>query len=149
MASPAEYRFPDDLFYDRDEHLWVRLEAERVVIGMDQLAQAALGPIVHVALPELNSVVSRGDSVGSLEAEKMVTNLIAPVGGKIIEINEAAIEHPRLIQDEPYGKGWLIALEPTDLGADTAHLIHDPAELGEWVTAETKRYIDNGWIDPA
>lgn len=145
MTVVENYRFPDDLYYHAEEHLWLRQGAEGITVGVDALAQDALGTIVHLAIHQPGQPVSRGDQIGSLEAEKMVSPLIAPVSGTLTSVNDAAMETPQLVSDDPYGTGWLVVIEPADFAQDAAELVHGDA-LDGWTRAEVRRYHDQGWV---
>ena len=145
MTVVENYSFPDDLYYHAEEHLWLRQGTDGVTVGVDALAQDALGTIVHLAIHQPGQTVSRGDQIGSLEAEKMVSPLIAPVSGTLVNVNAAAMEAPQLVSDDPYGAGWLVVIEPTDFEGDAAELVHGDA-LDQWTRAEVRRYHDQGWV---
>jgi glycine cleavage system H protein len=145
MTVVENYNFPDDLYYHAEEHLWLRQGDEGVTVGVDALAQDALGTIVHLAIHQPGQTVSRGDQIGSLEAEKMVSPLIAPVSGTLVSVNDAAMETPQLVSDHPYGAGWLVVIEPTAFSEDASSLIHGDS-LEEWAQAEVRRYSDQGWV---
>lgn len=146
MAVVENYNFPDDLYYHAEEHLWLRRESQGVTVGVDVLAQDALGTIVHLAIHQPGQAVARGDQIGSLEAEKMVSPLIAPVSGTLMSINDAAMEMPQLVSEDPYGAGWLVAIEPTAFSEDASTLIHGDA-VAEWAETEVRRYHDQGWVE--
>lgn len=114
----------DDLYYSED-HEWVRTEEDCLVIGVSDFAQDELGDIVFVELPEVDDELEKGDSFGVLESVKAVSDTFIPVSGKIIEVNEDLLDNPELINDDPYGEGWLIKIDPTD-----------DSELDELLSAE-------------
>lgn len=96
------------------EHEWVKIEGEKVRIGITDFAQEELGDIVFVELPEVGSTVSVDDPFGSVESVKTVSELYAPVSGKIVEINEELIENPEYVNESAYDKAWMIVIEPSD-----------------------------------
>jgi len=101
--------YPEDLKYS-SEHEWVRSPGETdgsVRIGITHYAQDALGDIVYVSLPEVGAEISAGDTVGELESTKSVSDIYAPVGGKVSARNEAIDSTPELVNSDPYGEGWL------------------------------------------
>ncbi len=106
---------PEGLRYSA-EHEWARPTdvPERVRVGITDFAQDALGDVVYVDLPEVGASVTSGESVGELESTKSVSELYAPVGGVVVAINENLAEHPELLNDDPYGDGWLCEIEVTD-----------------------------------
>jgi len=114
----------DDLLYSED-HEWVREEDDLLVIGISDYAQEELGDIVFAELPEVEEEFETGDSFGVLESVKAVSDTFIPLGGKVIEVNEELLDHPELINDDPYGEGWLIKIDP-----------YDDSELDELLTAE-------------
>ena len=106
--------FPEDLYYTR-EHLWLKVIGARGRIGITDYAQLEMGEIVFLNLPEENSPIEEGEVFGTLESSKTVADLYAPVGGEIVSVNKDLEEEPSLINDDPYGNGWLVILEIDDL----------------------------------
>lgn len=106
---------PDELRYS-PEHEWARTldDTSKVRIGVTDYAQDALGDVVYVDLPALGTTVGAGESVGELESTKSVSEVYAPVGGTVTAINEALADNPQLLNEDPYGEGWLIEIEMTD-----------------------------------
>ncbi|MGO8988656.1 MAG: glycine cleavage system protein GcvH [bacterium] len=107
--------FPEDLLY-ADTHEWVRDEGGKVTIGITDYAQSQLKDIVYVDLPEVGSEFKRGDSIGVVESVKTVADVYTPVTGKVTEANFALKDRPEFINEDPYGKGWLIKMEIQDRG---------------------------------
>jgi glycine cleavage system H protein len=107
--------YPDDLYYNR-EHLWVRVQGNRGTVGVTDHAQREMGEILFVDLPEESSQVDKNDNFGSLESSKTVAELRSPLSGEIISINKDLEEEPSLVNDDPYGNGWLVVLEMDDPG---------------------------------
>lgn len=106
--------FPEDLRYSR-EHEWARSENDgRIRVGITDFAQDALGDVVYVDLPEPGTQVSAGQPFGEVESTKSVSDVYAPVSGTIVERNGALEEKPELVNEQPYGDGWLVAIEPSD-----------------------------------
>src|SRR3990172_9559953 len=106
--------FPDDLRYTK-EHEWVREEAPgRVRVGITDYAQDALGDVVYVDVPEVGTVVTAGEPFSEVESTKSVSDVYAPVSGTVIERNSLLEERPELVNEQPYGGGWLVALETGD-----------------------------------
>jgi glycine cleavage system H protein len=97
---------PNDLRYT-EEHEWVRLEGDVGTVGITDHAQEALGDIVFVELPEVGRTVNRGDEACAIESSKAASDIYAPVGGTVVEVNQAAAENPALVNEDPYGKGWI------------------------------------------
>jgi len=105
--------YPDDLYYSK-EHTWVRLTGGRAVIGITDHAQKELGEIVFVDLPEEGVQIEKAEVFGSLESSKTVAELPAPISGEVVNANRELDEEPTLINDDPYGNGWLITMEIDD-----------------------------------
>ncbi len=105
--------YPEDLRYSR-EHEWARSENGRVRVGITDFAQDALGDVVYVDLPEPGTQVSAGQPFGEVESTKSVSDVYAPVSGTIVERNGALEEKPELVNEQPYGDGWLVAIEASD-----------------------------------
>ena len=101
---------PEDLKYTR-EHEWARREGNRIIVGITDYAQRELGDVVYVDLPPLGRTLSPGESFGVVESVKTVSDLYAPVGGKVVARNEELVQKPELVNSSPYGEGWMIVLE--------------------------------------
>ncbi len=104
---------PDDLKYTKD-HEWARQKGTKVLVGITDFAQDALGDVVFVELPAVGDEVKRGESFGVVESTKAVSELFAPVSGKVVEVNDPLVEAPETINEDPYEEGWMIAIEPSD-----------------------------------
>ena len=102
---------PNDLKYT-EEHEWARVSDDWVEIGVTDYAQDALGEIVFVELPGEGDDITIGDSFGGIESTKSVSDLYAPISGEIIEINEALLDSPEIINEDPYGSGWIVRVKP-------------------------------------
>ena len=105
--------FPEELKYSK-EHFWVRLEGNRAVIGITDYAQAELGNITSVELPEPGDELEQDDSFGSIEARKTVAELYAPLSGTVLEVNSELSNAPEFVNDDPYDGGWLVVIEIAD-----------------------------------
>ena len=105
--------FPDDLLYS-DTHEWVRENRGEATIGLTDYAQGQLGDIVHVDLPEVGSEFKRGDSIGEVESVKTVADIYSPITGKVTDVNLTLKDHPQFVNEDPYGKGWLVKMEIQD-----------------------------------
>jgi glycine cleavage system H protein len=103
MSVPAE------LLYGRS-HEWIRVEGDAVVIGITDYAQDQLGEVVYVELPDVGTGVDTGDELGTLESVKAVSEFLAPIGGEVIEVNERLEDNPNLVNEDPYGEGWLVKI---------------------------------------
>ena len=109
----ADYELPVECWYSREDE-WVREDGDRVVVGITDYAQQQLGDIVFVELPEVGDRVSASESFGVIESVKAVSDLYAPVSGRIVETNGALTEGPEMVNEDCYGEGWLIAIEGVD-----------------------------------
>lgn len=103
--------FPAELKYTK-EHEWAREDSGRVVVGITDFAQDQLGDVVFVGLPEAGTVVEAGKPLGEVESTKSVSDVYSPIAGTVVEKNSELEQAPELINDDPYGKGWLVAIEP-------------------------------------
>lgn len=104
---------PSDLKYTKD-HEWVRVKGNSAVVGITDHAQKQLGDVVYVELPKVGATFAAEDPFGSLESVKAVSEAFSPLAGKVVKVNEELAESPELINEEPYGDGWLIELEISD-----------------------------------
>ena len=106
---------PSDLRYTK-EHEWVRVEGDEVTVGITDYAQNELGEIVFIELPEAGETCEQGNSFGVIEAVKTVADLYAPVGGEISAVNENLNDSPELVNQDPFGEGWMIKIKIADAG---------------------------------
>ncbi len=104
---------PEDLQYAKS-HEWVRIEGDTATIGITDHAQDELGDVVFVELPEEGDTFDAGESFGTVESVKAVSDLYAPVGGEVVEVNSALEDAPENINEDPYGEGWIVKLRITD-----------------------------------
>lgn len=104
---------PEELLYSK-EHLWIRIEGDRAVIGVTDYAQEALGAVSAVELPDVGDELDQDDSFGTVEARKTVAELYAPVSGQVLEVNSEVSDSPEIINDDPYDAGWLLVIEMAD-----------------------------------
>lgn len=116
--------YPDDLRYNK-EHEWVRSENGRARIGISHYAQDELGDVVFVDLPQVGTNVQAGEAFAAVESVKAVSDIFAPVSGRVIEVNEELVDKPELINEDPYGAGWIAVIE-----------MDNPAELDDLLDAE-------------
>jgi glycine cleavage system H protein len=108
---------PNDLRYRRS-HEWARAEGDTVVMGISHYAQDQLGEVVYVELPEVGTGVAAGEELGTLESVKAVSEFLAPVGGEVTEVNERLEDNPNLVNEDPYGEGWLVKISGSVEGED-------------------------------
>ncbi|MDM8537814.1 glycine cleavage system protein GcvH [Desulfobacterales bacterium HSG17] len=105
----------DGIKYAKD-HEWAKQEGDKIVIGISDYAQDQLGDIVFVEVPEIDSEFEKGDEFGTVESTKAVSEIYMPVGGRVSAVNEALEDDPELVNKSPYEDGWIIMIEPKDLG---------------------------------
>jgi len=140
-------QFPRDRAYDREHHMWAMRDREgRIRIGIDVLGLESLGDLAYVSLCAVGERIERGKAMGNLEAAKMTGDVIAPISGRVVSRNDAAIADPRIVNEDPWSRGWLLCIEPSDWDTESAQLLADDA-LDAWVDAEIARYRREGWID--
>ena len=119
MAAAESY--PDDLRY-HPEHDWARIEGDEAVLGITWFAQDALGELVHYEAPEAGATVAKDASYGEIESVKAVSDVVSPLSGEVLEVNQKAVEEPEIVNDDPYGEGWLIRIRMSDPGEADALL---------------------------
>ena len=123
--------FPKDLRYTK-EHEWVRMEGNVATIGITDHAQDSLGDVVYLELPSDGAAVTKDETFGVVESVKAVSDLYSPVSGTVIEINDALVDSPEVINGDPYGDAWMLKVE-----------MNSPAEIKELLTAdEYKKYVE-------
>jgi glycine cleavage system H protein len=122
---------PEDLRYTR-EHEWARRKGTNVVVGITDFAQDQLGDVVFVELPDVGDPVKKGESFGVVESTKAVSELFAPISGKVVEVNDPLADAPETLNDDPYEEGWMIVIEPAD-----------PAEVDQLLDAKAyKSFVE-------
>jgi glycine cleavage system H protein len=120
---------PEDLRYSSD-HEWVRVEGRRARLGITDYAQDALGDVVFVQLPAIGDAVVLGATFAEVESTKSVSDIFAPIGGTVVEVNDQLVDAPELVNSDPYGAGWIAIIE-----------FGDPAELGSLMSADAYRTL--------
>jgi len=126
---------PDDLKYHK-EHTWVKISNKKAKIGITDYAQDALGDIVYIDLPEIDTHVEANSEIGEIESTKATSAIISPLTGRVIEINEDLPDTPEIINEDPYGKGWIAVLEIEDM-SEVDELI-DSSEYEKYVAGVEK-----------
>jgi glycine cleavage system H protein len=101
--------YPSDYRYSKD-HEWIRVEDDVCVLGITEFAQQELGEVVFVEMPEVGQVFDAHDEIGTIESVKAVAEVFTPVAGEVVEVNDAVIDDPEVLNDDPHGEGWLIKL---------------------------------------
>ena len=125
----AAESYPDDLRYHR-EHDWARIDGDEATFGITWFAQDALGELVHFEAPEEGSTVSKDQSYAEVESVKAVSDVYAPLSGEIVAVNDAVADQPELINEDPYGEGWLVRVK-----------LSDPSEAEELLDADAYRKL--------
>jgi glycine cleavage system H protein len=115
---------PDDLKYT-EEHEWIRVEGDEIVVGVTDFAQGELGDVVFIELETEGEDLSRGDTFGTIEAVKTVSDLYMPVDGQVVKVNPALEDTPELVNSEPFGEGWMIRIK-----------LSDPSQLDDLIPAD-------------
>ncbi len=109
----ADYDFPEDLRYSREDE-WARVDGNRVTIGISDYAQQQLGDIVFIELPDVGTELIGGEAFGVVESVKAVSDLLAPISGKVVALNEALADAPEHVNESPYGDGWMLEIQIAD-----------------------------------
>jgi glycine cleavage system H protein len=109
----AAESYPEDLKYHR-EHDWARIDGDEAVLGITWFAQDALGELVHFEAPAAGGSLTKDTTYGEVESVKAVSDVIAPLSGEILEVNEKAVDAPETINEDPYGEGWLVRIRMSD-----------------------------------
>ena len=123
---------PEDLRYSAD-HEWVRVEGDRLRVGITDYAQDALGDVVYVEVPEAGATVAASAKVSEVESTKSVSDIYAPVAGTVVEVNTELGEAPERLNEDPYGAGWIYVIEPSD-----------PAQIEALLDGEAYRRLIEG-----
>lgn len=111
----ADETYPDDLRY-HPEHDWARVEDDEAVLGVTWHAQDALGELVHYEPPELGARIAKDAAYGEVESVKAVSDVVSPLSGEVLEVNQEVVDAPELVNDDPYGRGWLVRIRLADPG---------------------------------
>ncbi|AEF95117.1 Glycine cleavage system H protein [Desulfotomaculum nigrificans CO-1-SRB] len=126
-------KVPADLKYSK-EHEWVKVDGNRAIVGITDFAQESLGDIVFVELPSVGDTVEVDDTFGVVESVKTASDLYVPVSGEVVEVNNEVIDSPELVNQDPYGKGWMMVVE-----------MSDPSQLDNLMSAEEyKAMVEEG-----
>ena len=127
MAAAESY--PEELKY-HEEHDWARVEGDEATLGITWFATDALGELVHFEPPEVGGAVTKGQSYGEVESVKAVSDVIAPLSGEVLAVNEQVVDGPETVNEDPYGSGWLIRIR-----------LSDPAEADALLDADAYRQV--------
>ena len=111
MAAAESY--PDDLKY-HEEHDWARVDGDEAVLGVTWFAADALGELVHFEPPEAGATVTKDEAYGEVESVKAVSDVVSPLSGEVLEVNQRVVDAPETVNEDPYGEGWLVRIRLTD-----------------------------------
>lgn len=139
MTTIDQFEFPDDLLYDQ-EHVWAKADGDVVTIGMTQFGQDLAGEIVYVEVPRVGRAVTKGEAFMSMESGKWVGRIKAPISGEIVEANEEVEWESTLVNEDPYGEGWLAKIQISDPSELDDLLTAGSAEMAEFIAAEKAKY---------
>ena len=114
---------PDNLKYTKD-HEWVRLEGDEAFVGITDYAQGELGDIVFIEVETVGEQLEKGETFGTVEAVKTVSDMFMPIAGEVLEFNDELQDKPETVNNDPYGKGWIVKIKPTDL-SELSDLLED------------------------
>ena len=132
------YSMPDDLYYE-ENHYWVRIEGDALVMGMDDFAQQMAGEIVFIQLPFEGKKLKKGKKFAKVESGKWLGKVYAPVNGELAESNEELETNTALINEDCYGSGWMYKIRPDDMG-ELQDLIHGAEAIEKWLLADIEKY---------
>jgi len=130
MVKVEDYEVPENLYYHK-QYMWASVENGKVKIGVSDFAQKQLREIVYVELPSVGDTITQNEPFGTLESVKAVSDLIAPVSGTVEDVNEELESKPELLNEDPYGEGWILTVAPTNLDADLKALLNFDAAV-QW-----------------
>lgn len=145
MAEVLGYNMPDELYYQID-HAWARVEDDgNVTIGMDEYFAKEAGDIVYVDMPFEDDEIAAGETCGKLQSSKWIGKMLAPISGTVVETNEELESNAALINEDPYGEGWVMKVEPSDLEAELEKLMKaGTPEFAEYIKKELERLDEEG-----
>lgn len=124
---PAAESYPDDLRY-HPEHDWARIEGEEAVLGITWFAQDSLGELVHYEPPAVGATIAKDEPYGEVESVKAVSDVVSPLSGEVLAVNERVVAEPEIVNEDPYGEGWLVRIR-----------MSDPAEVEALLDADAYR----------
>ncbi len=136
MVKVEGYEVPEGLYYSK-EFAWIKIEGDKVRMGITDYAQKSLREIVYAELPTVGSALKQGEPYGTVESVKAVSDLVAAVSGTIEEVNEEAKSKPETLNEDPYEKGWLLIVKPANLQTELANLMDFNAAV-EWHKAQAQ-----------
>jgi len=131
-----DYEVPEGLYYTK-EHEWVRVEGNNCRIGVSDYAQKSLHEVVFVDLPKIGAKIVRSQSLGSVESVKAVADVFAPISGEVTEVNAKLADTPELVNQQPYGDGWIAIIKPSNLEAELKNLL-DAKSYADFLRTQVK-----------
>lgn len=137
MAKVEDYDMPDELYYHK-EHMWAKVEGDKVKVGLTDFSQKLAGEISYIEMPEEGDEVNQDDVVGSYETGKWLGKIYAPLSGEIISMNEDAEDDPTLINKDPYGEGWIFEIKMSS-PAELNNLMKGEKAI-EWLKGEIAKH---------
>lgn len=137
MTKVKSYDMPEELYYHK-EHTWVKVEGDLTTVGLNDFSQKLAGEISYIEMPEEGDQVNQGDVMGSFETGKWLGKIYAPVSGEVIKINEDVEDEPTLINNDPYGKGWIFEMKMSD-SAQLSNLMKGEKAV-EWLKGEIEKH---------
>jgi len=136
MVKVDAYEVPEGLYFSKDFE-WIKIEGDKVRMGLTDYAQKSLREIVYAELPEAGAELKQGEPYGTVESVKAVSDLVAAISGTIEEVNQEVQSKPELLNEDPYGEGWIVIVKPASLDADLANLM-DFDKAVEWHKNQAK-----------
>lgn len=146
MKKIKNFNIRTDIWYSTKESFWLTINDNIARIGMSPLVQETSGAFVSIRMENENTTLEKGGSFGSVEAEKHVGHLKMPVSGKLISVNEKVLANPRLLNTDPYGKGWLVEIEMSQFENEKENLLVGDKKITAWFESEITKYTEKGWL---
>lgn len=141
MADVSEYNAPADLYYHK-EHMWIRVEGDTVVIGGTDFMVKLAGTVKRVVTLEEDDEVEQDKPFGTVSTGKWTGKLYSPISGEITEVNEEIDSNPKLMNDDPYGEGWILKVTPSNLDGELGNLMKPgDGKYDEWFAAEVAKHV--------
>ncbi len=146
MAKFKDVEMPGELYYfNTDNHVWSKIEGpNQIRCGIDQFGQKAAGTVAYIKMKPVGGKSIKGRALGTIEAGKYIGPVRAPVNGTIVEINQAVLDTPTLINTDSYGEGWIVVIEADNLEEDIQDLIHGEEDVQKWLETDYKKYEEDG-----
>ncbi len=146
MVKIQNFNIRTDLLYDMTEGFWLDVKGNTARIGMNPLTQETTGTFVAIQMKNTGDILEKGDSFGSVEAEKHVGHLKVPVSGKILSVNEKVLENPHLLNTDNYGEGWLIEIEMSRFEEEKTELLTGESNIINRFNVEITKFKEKGWL---